>query len=238
MTNFAANEAGDEAVSQAERAYHRLRSGILQGELLPGDRLRASDLQDRYQLGLTPIREALMRLSTEGLVDATAHRGSRVSAASPESFLDLMSVRREIEALCLQRAMTLGDARWEAEIVAAFHLLSRMPLPNSSADREVTLAWETHHRRFHFALVSACRSDWLLRFWNTLADHSERYRALRLVRRNEPAAEVRDLNGEHRDIMQAVVARDVDRAIGLMNAHLGATEKAVSRLLEMPETRA
>ena len=64
-----------------------------------------------------------------------------------------------------------------------------------------------------------------------LADHSERYRKLRLLRRHEAGAEVRDVNSEHVAIMDAVLARDADKACRLMDAHLAATETSVLRLL-------
>lgn len=217
--------------SQAERAYQRLRGEILHGDLMPGERLRASDLQDRFQLGLTPIREALMRLSSEGLVSAETHRGSRVSETSLAEFADLMATRREIERICLTKAIASGDASWESEIVAAMHLLSRTPLPSSPQDREAAALWEAHHRRFHQALVIACGSEWLLRFWSTLADHSERYRKIRLLHRHEARAEVRDVNREHAAIMEAVLARDTEKACALLDAHLAATETSVLRLL-------
>jgi len=229
-------EALTDLRSQAERAYQRLRGEILHGDLMPGERLRANDLQDRFRLGLTPIREALMRLSTEGLVSAETHRGSRVSETSLAEFADLMSTRREIERLCLTKAIARGDAAWEAEIVAAMHLLSRTPLPASPDDRDAAAAWETQHRRFHHALVGACGSDWLLRFWSTLADHSERYRKIRLLHRHEAQAEVRNVNSEHAAIMDAVLARDPGSACALLDAHLTATETSVLRLLEA-ETR-
>lgn len=219
--------------SQAERAYERLRSEILHGDLMPGERLRAGDLQDRFQLGLTPIREALMRLSTEGLVAAETHRGSRVTETSLAEFADLMTTRREIERLCLTKAIALGDAGWEAEIIAAMHMLSRTPLPASQDDREAAALWESRHRRFHLALVAACGSDWLLRFWTTLADHSERYRKLRLLHHQEAQAEVRDVASEHAAIMEAVIARDMGRACDLLDAHLSATQTSVTRLLQM-----
>ncbi|MBN8194705.1 GntR family transcriptional regulator, partial [Bacillus sp. NTK074B] len=55
-------------------AYDLLRHEILHGDLLPGERLRAADLRERYNLGLTPIREALMRLSSEGMVTNEVNR--------------------------------------------------------------------------------------------------------------------------------------------------------------------
>jgi DNA-binding GntR family transcriptional regulator len=128
--------------------------------------------------------------------------------------------------------MARGDAAWEAEVVAAMHMLSRTPLPSSAQDRGAAALWEERHRRFHFALVSACGSDWLLRFWNTLADHSERFRKLRLLHRHVEAAKVRDLEAEHRAIMDAVLARDVPKATALMDQHLTNTEQSVARLLD------
>ena len=218
--------------SNTERAYHRLRQEILHGDLMPGDRLTAADLQDRFALGLTPIREALMRLSAEGLVDAETHRGARVTDVSPETLADLMATRRAMERLCLAAAIEKGDAAWEADIVAAMHLLSRTPLPAGPEDREAAAVWEAPHRRFHLALVSACGSEWLLRFWTTLADHSERFRKLRLLHRHAKEAEVRDVNAEHRAIMAAVLDRDVAAATSLMDRHLEATEQSVARLLD------
>lgn len=212
-------------------AYDVLRAEILHGPLRPGERLRVGDLHVRYGLGLTPIREALMRLASEGLVEAEAHRGARVRAATLDELTDLMRTRREIEALCLTRAIALGSPEWEAEILRALHLLTRAPLPASPEDRATAEGWERLHRAFHVALVAACGSDWLLRFWNELADHSERYRKLRLLNYRTLAADVRDVNAEHRIIAEAVLARDAGAAIDLMNVHLARTEAAVARLL-------
>jgi DNA-binding GntR family transcriptional regulator len=223
--------------SQAERAYQVLRHEILHGDLMPGERLRAADLQDRFHLGLTPIREALARLSSGNLVENETNRGARVSVASLAELADLMAARRSIERLCLAAAIAQGDAAWEAEIVAAMHLLSRTPLPSSVADRDSAARWEFQHRRFHHALVIACGSDWLLRFWNILADNSERYRKFRLLHHRDAQAEVRDVNAEHVAIMQAMLERDVGRATDLMDAHLTATETSVARLLAGHEAR-
>ncbi len=219
------------SATQTGLAYDRLRGEILHGALMPGERLRASGLQDRFQLGLTPIREALMRLANEGLVEAETHRGARVSEASAAGFADLMATRRTIERVCLVQAMRQGDAAWEAEIITAQHLLARAALPETTRDRDTAAAWEALHRRFHAALVAACGSDWLLRFWNQMVDHSARYRKIRLLHHRDAVAEVRDLVGEHRALADAVLARDFDRAPDLMDAHLLATERSVARFL-------
>ncbi|MFT8243031.1 GntR family transcriptional regulator [Roseomonas sp. BN140053] len=231
--------------SQAEAAYQRLRGEILHGELMPGAKLRAAELQDSFELGLTPIREALMRLTAEGLVVTESHRGARVAEITAEGLADLMQTRRDLERLCLPRAIERGDESWEAEIVAALHLLTRTPLPGPEAGRDAVTLWETRHRRFHLALVGACGSEWLLRFWHSLADHAERYRKARLSHYHEEAAALRedaararDMNENHARIADAVLARDASRATALMDAHLGDTERAVARLLAGTERRA
>ena len=217
-----------EASSLAERAYQRLRSEILYGDLMPGERLRPADLQDKFHLGLTPIREALMRLSSENLVALDTHRGSRVSETSLTELSDLMATRRSIEGLCLTSAMIHGDAAWEAEVVSAMHLLSKTPLPRSAKDREAATLWESRHRRFHHAMVGACQEKWLLWFWNILADHSERYRKFRLLQRMPVKSKARDIEAEHHALMEAVLARDHSLATRLMSDHLSATEKSVA----------
>ena len=212
-------------------AYLRLRREILHGELLPGERLRVADLQARFGLGLTPIREALMRLASEGLVDSPAKRGARVRRTTIAELHDLMETRRKVEAWCLAQSMAKGNAGWEAEILSSLHLLARASLPDSPADLERAEEWEKLHRAFHLALVSACGSEWQLRIWNMLVDHSERYRKLRLLHRGTPALDVRNVNAEHDAIARAVIDRDSDTALDLMDQHLRRTEEVVSRLL-------
>ncbi len=213
-------------------AYEFLRQELLHGALMPGDRLRVADLNERYRLGLSPIREALMRLTSEGLVSWESYRGARVPDDDLEEFRDMIRTRREIERLCLTKAIELGDANWEAEIVRSFHVMSRTPFPDPTDSRETTANWERCHRQFHYALVAACGSDWLLQFWNTLADQSERYRKLRLFRTGADKSRQRDAQRDHEMIMEAVIDRDVAASTDLMDAHLTKTENAISRLLE------
>lgn len=219
------------AATQAERAYVKLRSEILHGELMPGQRLRASELQARFQLGLTPIREALMRLSSEGLVDAQTHKGAVVTPVTLKELADLMATRRQIERLCLSMAIDNGDLAWEAEIITSMYLLANTPLPSSLDDLAAAAAWEVQHRRFHRALVGACNSEWMMRIWSTLNDHSERYRKIRLLHHKVDIARVRDVTAEHEALKDAVIQRDKSLAARLMDDHLTQTELAAAMLL-------
>ena len=213
-------------------AYQVLRHEILHGPLMPGDRLRISDLSERYGFGLTPTREALMRLTSEGLVSWQSHRGGRVALIDVDDFRDIIRTRREIGRLCLTQAIELGDAAWEAEIMRSFHLLKRTPFPEFSDTTDKTVTWERFHRQFHDALFAACGSPWLLRFWNTLADQAGRYRKLLLVHSGAGNPEVHDFNREHEEIMQAAIARDLPAATALQDKHFTQTEEAVARLVD------
>lgn len=212
-------------------AYDLLRSEILHGDLMPGERLRVADLNTRYKIGLTPVREALVRLASEGLVLNENNRGAWVRQISLAELRDLSSTRRELEATCLRLAMENRTPEWEGEILRTLHLLSRAPVPSTATDRDGAAQWEAAHRQFHFALVSACGSAWRLRFWHTLADHSERYRKLRLGIDLPQSPDTRDIQTEHEAIAAAVINGDSDRAIALMDGHLAKTETVVTQLL-------
>ena len=227
MQSSVLNADQSAAGNRADVAYQVLRAEILSGGLVPGQRLRAADLDARFQLGLTPIREALMRLGTEDLVVTESNRGASVKGVSVADFCDLMQTRRRVERLCLQDSITQGGAEWEAELVASLHMLSRMPLPGSDGAAASAGQWEQCHRRFHLGLVGACGSPWMLRFWNQLVDHSERYRKLRLTTELVP----RNVTAEHEDLLEAALARNVERVTELMEQHLQGTERAILAML-------
>ncbi|MCX7684710.1 MAG: FCD domain-containing protein [Acetobacteraceae bacterium] len=217
--------------SEAERAFQALRAALLSGEFAPGERLLPAALRARFGFGLTPLREALMRLATEGLAEGEAQRGFRAPPLSAELVRELMGARREIEAICLSRAIRRGDAAWEAEARATFAALVATPLPRDPDDLSAAALWEERHRAFHLALVAGCGSPVRIGLWRNLSDRTERIRRLRLLRRHEQAAEVRDLNAEHLAILEAALARDEALALARADAHLAATEAAVLALL-------
>ncbi|MEO8859573.1 MAG: GntR family transcriptional regulator, partial [Burkholderiaceae bacterium] len=113
----------------AERAWRLLRDDILNGKLAPDTRLRINLLQQTYGIGLSPLREALLRLLSEGLVIAEGQRGFAVAPVSLEELYDLSRARTSLDIGALTQAMAQGGPDWEAQVIAANHLLSRTPLP-------------------------------------------------------------------------------------------------------------
>lgn len=200
-------------LTQASELLARLREDILVGKFEPGAALRLQAMRALYGVGLTPLREALFQLVAEGLVTMADQRGFRVAPVSAADLTDLTEQRVFIESRALQLAIQLGDVSWEARLLAVHHRLANAPMLVSGT-RELTPEWMELHREFHRVLVEACGSVWLLRFREILSDQSERYRKW-AVRRGFD----RDVAGEHREIAEAAIARDVERAVDLLAAH-------------------
>jgi GntR family transcriptional regulator, carbon starvation induced regulator len=214
----------------SEQAYEHLHGDLLAGIFAPGEKLRPQALQERYGVGISPIREALMLLSCDGLVTNEGQRGFRVAEASLDDLLDILDARKKIETALLTDAIAQGDDDWGAQITAAFYKLAHTPLP-APDDIQAGHRWEQAHRRFHFALLDAARSNWLRRVDEQLVWHSERYRRMRIAGPLPQQVLERDIVSEHQALMDAVLKRDTERACALLVAHLDETARAVSQYL-------
>jgi DNA-binding GntR family transcriptional regulator len=195
-----------QAKTLAELAFHQLRDDILRAKLRPEERLHIERLSKIYGVGATPLREALSRLSSMGLVTAVGQRGFRVAPVSIGDLLDITRTRAWVEATALRASIEEGDRDWEAEIIAAAHRLRGFAPTDVGG---LSDDWNRANRAFHDALVSRCNSPQLLAFRDLLYDQSDRYR--RLSVRDGLAG--RRLAAEHDSIMKAVLARDADVAI-------------------------
>lgn len=209
------------ASSLTQDVYERLRADLLACRLQPGERLKINELCRSLSVSLSAVREALARLTSEGLVTAEPQRGFCATPISAEELGDLTRVRVQIEVSCVERAVAAGDLDWESHLVAALHRLLRTPEREPGDPQRMGDEWSAAHAGFHQALVASCDSPWLLRLRGMLYNQSERYRRLSV-----PLAQVaRDLNAEHRDMVDAALARDGARAGVLMAQHLELTTR-------------
>lgn len=220
---------GKVSATLATSVFERLRSDILEGTILrPGEKLRIEALRERYQVGGSPLREALNRLSALHLVEQIEQRGFRVTVITPDDVQELARTRCWISEIAIRQAIAHGDVFWEEEIVVAHHRLRRCHEHVTRPNRE----WEILHRRFHAALIAACPSRWLREFHETLFDLSDRVRHLS-VRQNGNA---RDVVAEHQAITDATVSRDAPKAIQLLNAHFSRTAEIAIAAMSDAET--
>lgn len=208
-------------------AYDRLRADVLEGEWPPGSKLVLQQLKDRYDVGASPLREALNRLASEGWVVHNEQRGFSVAGASDASLRDLVRTRIAIESLALEQAIARRDPAWEESLVLAFHRLKRTARSLRDDSYEENPQWERLHREFHRTLIAGCDSPLLLGFCGQLYEQAYRYRQLAARK----AYRQRNELDEHQAMFDAVMARDVGEARRLLGDHY---ERTAGIYLEAP----
>jgi len=219
--NSVTNTKGGETLASA--VYDRLLEDILNGTLEPGLKLRLQVLKKHYDVGNSPLREALNRLSEKGMVEREENKGFRVASASEEELKELILTRCWLEEIALRESIANGDDKWEEEVVLAFHRLTRTSSPRSGDGNYNTRDWERLHREYHAAMMSACGSSILLGYCAQLHEKTLRYRNLAAVMEYRERHELE----EHRAIQEAVLKRDADLAVKLMKAHFMVTEEII-----------
>lgn len=204
----------------ATRVYDRLRRDILRGGLPPGQKLRTEYLRQRYDVGNTPVREALNRLSADGLVVRVDQRGFSVSKLSREEYEQLLKARCWLEEIALRESIKHRTQEWEENLVIALHRLGRVsPLLEGKPNP----AWEEQHHYYHKSLLANCGSDWLITYCNQLLDQTDRYRQFAFTAQYAD----RNLLEEHQSIFEAAVEGDADKAVDLLIAHYRRTGKLI-----------
>jgi DNA-binding GntR family transcriptional regulator len=210
---------GSEAATLAERAYRSIKSDIINGVRVPGERLRIEQLRTIYKIGPTPLREALQRLSVMRLVIAESNRGFTVAPFDPAEFVDLNIARVAIEKEALRMSLQKGGVGWEGDVVAALYVLEKEDKALSGGAGAVPDSWDAANVAFHSVLVSACGSEWLLWVRSQLNEQCERYRRAAVAREIGS----RSLHVEHAEIAEAALARDADRLCDLITRHYNRT---------------
>ncbi|MEZ2328612.1 GntR family transcriptional regulator [Mesorhizobium sp. RCC_202] len=199
----------------ASSVYHQLRDDLLRGALESESKLRVEWVVARYGAGASPVREALNRLAAEGLLGRHDQRGFFLMPVSAAELEELTHTRCWLEERALRESIAHRTAEWEEQLVLALHRLARADrrLPDDPATNNPE--WEKLHRAFHRALISACRSHWLIGFCDQLSDQASRYR---LISQRGPGTE-RDDIGEHRTIAERTLDGDADGAVGALLNH-------------------
>ncbi|HEU5019137.1 MAG TPA: FCD domain-containing protein [Pseudolabrys sp.] len=227
MLRVGPDKKSDRKETLASFVYEQLRREIISVALAPGEKLHIRALCDRFDVALSPVREALSRLGAEGLLTQSDHHGFSVAAMSETDLLDLTRARVWLNELAIRKSIESGDAAWEESVVLSFHRLFRTPRFVAGEGTERTRAWEIAHRNFHTSLVSACGSQRLTRYCEQLFDSAERYRQVGRKVNNKH----QNRDEEHRDLMEAVVSREADKAAGLIRAHFERTADLVRQVL-------
>ncbi|RIH89218.1 HTH-type transcriptional repressor RspR [Calidithermus terrae] len=191
-----------------EAAYLHLREAILGGTLLPGTRISEPGLAESLGISRTPVREALQRLSQEGLVELSPNKGARVRVITPQEVREVYEVRALLEAegarLAAQRA---SEAELEA-LAQRLEALDRIPAEQYPEQMRVDF-------EFHSLLMEASHNRTLARVYQDLRS------GLALVRAHQQTLSQHPKTREqHRQILQALQAREAERAARAAKAHV------------------
>ena len=211
----------------ASTVAERLRAAIIAGEIAPGSKVNIDRVRDHLGVSLSPLREALSRLYSEGFLTFQDNRGYRVAPVSDDDLRQIVKLRVHLEPLALRESIQHGDLEWEKLVRLRLEELRASPRDPDPKDSRAVEIWEQAHRNFHSALLSACDMPLLLQFTQTLHDLNDRYRRLFLA---APYPH-RDTLAEHIELATAAVERRRNDAIALLKRHIEKTgSQALSAL--------
>ena len=197
-----------------DRAYRTLRSDILMGRLLPGQKLKLDALRNSYGASVSTLRELLSRLSSERLVLAEGQKGFEVAPVSIPDLKEIAELRLLLEMSALKDSFANGDLEWESRVLASHHKLAAVEAKRLANDKSETEAWKRYDWQFHQALISACGSKRLMDAHAAVFDKYLRYQMLALSDRGEIAVK------EHEQLLACALDRDAEAAVVVLTKHV------------------
>lgn len=199
----------------ADQVMEMIRQDILSGELPPEQKLVVAELKALYQVGASPVREALVQLSWRKYVIFTPQKGCWVAPVSASELDDLFKARLALAKILLPQAIAHGDEAWELNILTHFHKLNRLISGKTNAE---VVEWVQRHHDFHLAILAGSQSPTLMALYYQVNEQIERYRHIWLKQQDLHTSCISDDN-EHEAIMKAVLARDTQHALTLISTH-------------------
>lgn len=215
-------DAGTRTLRVGDWIYKRLREGIVLGDFTPGERLRQTDVAEHFDVSQSPVREALTRLAADGLVTLQPHRGAVVNSLSRSEIDDVYELREVLDPHVVRRtAKRASDEELEAIREAA----TKGAEPGTSS----TELFE-RNRLFHLALYKPCGNRRMVQLFESLWDSVTAMRMFD-VYASDPE-ELAKMDREHREIAEAVCARDGERAARLVHQHIASARRDLLELLK------
>lgn len=194
-------------MSRAEYVYYSLRYRIRNGELRPGDRLREVDLAKQLNVSRTPIREAIHRMESEGLVEIAPSRGVMLTQLDQQQVRELYALRASLEGTA---------ARFAAQHATAGEFALMRELLNSSPEDDNSIVAARSNQLFHQSIYDAAHNRYLMRALHQLGDSLALLPGTTFQTPGRAAAARR----EHTAVLDAMEKRDVDKAEQLMRSHI------------------
>jgi len=206
--------------SQGERAYLLIRDQIVTLKLAPGSVIEEAKLRQELGLGRTPIREALQRLAHENLVSFVPHRGTFVSDINLTDLHRLTEVRTEMEGYAARLAADRATTSDRGQMQALMAELDTI----DGADVHTLMRLD---QRIHRLVYLTTRNQFLQAMLEEIFNLSLRIWFLGLDR----GVRIKQAVEEHRQLLDAIVSRDAQRAESVMRQHVMGFEHAIRKVL-------
>jgi len=197
-------------MSASERAYRELKQLILDNQLGPGSFLLELEGAARLGMSRTPVREAMVRLEQEGLVELRPRHGMRVLPISADALADIYEIITALEGAAAEAAARRGASAEELD--ALRRAVADM---DTALDDDDLVAWSRADGRFHKLLVALGGNPRLAALVDQVADQAHRARIMTLGLRPKPV----DSNRDHAAVVQAIVDRDPIAARAIHERH-------------------
>lgn len=210
-----------EDIPQGRLIYHRLLDEIRAGDLLPGTRLREAEIAERLGSSRTPVREAIRLLESDGLVSHVPRQGATIRSLDYAEIMELYEMRAVIEGTAARLA---ARAASQVEIDALTALNDEFG--HARNEREAA----TLNRQFHQMLLNAAKNRFLVRAVDSLQKSMLILGPTTLMEQ----ARISDAYREHRSIIDAILARDSQRAEAEMRAHIETAQHVRLKSLRQP----
>lgn len=196
--------------SGAERAYRILKRLILDNELAAGSRLLEHEAAERLAMSRTPVREAMIRLEQDGLVEIKPRHGMRVLPVSPTDMREIYEILTALESAAAEMAARRGAT--PAELAKLRAAVAEM---DTALGRDDLDGWAAADERFHRLLVTLAGNQRLRQVVSQLGEQAHRARAVTLRLRPKPVNSTRD----HARLVSAIARRDPESARRIHHDH-------------------
>ncbi|MDT8913761.1 GntR family transcriptional regulator [Amycolatopsis sp. PS_44_ISF1] len=194
-----------------EQITQTLRAAVISGELKPGEVHSAPSLAAQFGVSATPVREAMLDLVKEGLIDTVRNKGFRVTEPSEKDLDDLSELRALIEVPTVRRLAGTGV---DPAVIAELRPLA-LGIERAAAEHDL-IAHVATDMQFHLRLLEQAGNPQLVETVRALRSRSRIYGLARLAARDELIPS----SAEHAELLDLIEARDADGAEALMDRHI------------------
>jgi len=211
--------------SLSDYAIRALREDLIEGRLVPGQRIAMEVLAAEMGISHVPVREAVRYLEAEGHLQRNPRSQVRVTPVSPEEGAEIYRLREILE----EEAHAVGVPNLTEEDIA--ELDRHVSAMQSAVETGDLAAFARANRAFHFVPFSRSGSTWMLRFMNIIWDAAARYQTSLFQREGWES----DLQSHHQRLRDAMARRDPDEVNQIMGEHRRITIDAVGTQAQAPE---